>query len=64
VLAVNGQKVIDVSAGIYSEIRTQSSLIQATLFTDPSIKITNNIISIEGIIYGDKNLTINETWTL
>jgi len=64
ILAVNGQKVIDGSAGIYSQIRTQTSTYSSLhLFADPSIKVNNNIISITGIIYGDKDLTVNETWT-
>src|SRR3982074_1821866 len=45
-LGVNGQKVIDGSAGIYSQIRTQTSTYSSLhLFADPSIKVTNNIIS-------------------
>lgn len=63
-LAVNGQKVIEGAAGIYSEIKTRNAVYSTLhLSADPAIKIANNIINISGILYGDKNLTINENWT-
>jgi len=63
-LTINGQKVIESAAGIYSLIRTQTTTYSSLhLSADPAIKITNNAISVAGIIYGDKSLTVNETWT-
>jgi hypothetical protein len=63
-LAVNGQKVIEGSAGIYSEIKTQSATYSTLhLSADPVIKVTHNTISVAGIKYGDKGLTVNENWT-
>lgn len=63
-LVVNGQKVIDDAAGIYSEIRTKTSAYSSLhLLADPSVKIINNLILITGIKYGDKDFTVNETWS-
>jgi hypothetical protein len=62
-LEVNGQKVIDGTAGIYSEVRTPSAS-YSSLHTSstPRIKATANTVTVAGISYGDKDLTINETW--
>ena len=42
-LAVNGQKVIEGPAGIYSEIKTQTAT-YSTLYlsADPAVKVANN----------------------
>lgn len=63
-LTVNGQKVIDGTEGIYSEIKTSSAVYNTLkLHSQPTLKAEKNRIKIEGIKYGDKDLTINETWT-
>ena len=63
-LTINGQQVIQGDAGIYSKIRTKEATYSTLhLSSDPTIKVSNNIISIGNIIYGDKSLTINEAWT-
>ena len=63
-LVVNGQKVIEGAAGIYSQIKTKDTLYSTRhLSTDPAVNVSNNIIAVTGIIYGDKDLVINENWT-
>lgn len=63
-LTVNGQQVIDGPAGIYSAIRTSNADFSTLhLSADPIIKINNNSILISGITYGNKDLTIHESWT-
>ena len=63
-LTVNGQKVIESAAGIYSEIKTKKTIYTSlVLSSDPAIKVAGNTISVTGIVYGDTKLTINEVWT-
>ena len=62
-LAINGQKVIESGAGVYPEIRTQKASYSTLRLTiDPLVSISGNIITLSGIVYGDKDLTIKETW--
>ena len=62
-LEVNGQKVIDSNAGIYSEFKTASAVYN-TLHTIslPTVKAKKNIVTVDGISYGNQELTINENW--
>jgi Bacterial alpha-L-rhamnosidase 6 hairpin glycosidase domain len=63
-LVVNGQQVIAGDTGIYSAIRTKETVYSTlNLSSTPAVKIANNTISISKINYGDKHLSINETWT-
>src|SRR5882672_58209 len=63
-LTVNGQKVIEGAAGIYTSIRTAGTTYSTLhLKSDPVIKIHDHSILITGIIYGDATLTIQESWT-
>lgn len=63
-LIVNGQQVIQGGAGIFSIIRTKSNTYSTLhLASDPTVKVSNSSVSVAGIIYGDKYLSINETWT-
>lgn len=63
-LTVNGQQVIQGSAGIYSTIRTRTATYSTLqLPSDPVVKISNHTIRVTGIRYGDKDLDINENWT-
>jgi hypothetical protein len=63
-LTVNGRQVIQSNAGIYSKISTKDATYSTLhLSSDPAIKVSNNTVNIIGIRYGDKSLTINETWT-
>ena len=62
-LVINGEQVLDAADGIYSLIKTKSAMYSTLhLSANPTIKVTNNNITISGIIYGDKAVTINETW--
>jgi hypothetical protein len=63
-LLINGQQVIEGDAGIYSAIKTSNaSYSTLQLLSQPSVSTTSNTIKISGITYGDKALTVNETWT-
>ncbi len=63
-LLVNGQSVIESNEGIYTAIKTKDTAYSTLqLSTDPVLEVLKNSIKISGIIYGDKSLTINETWT-
>lgn len=62
-LVVNGQLVIHGGAGIFSSIRTKMITYSTLrLKSDPTVKVSANVVSIAGITYGDENLSINETW--
>src|ERR1035437_8241244 len=62
-LDVNGQKVIEGSSGIFTEIKalnkTYSSL---RLDSSPKVEVTNHTIKVNGINYGDKEFKISENW--
>ncbi len=63
-LHINGQQVIQSDAGVYSKIRTKATSYSTLhLSSDPTVKVSNNIISVAGIRYGDQTLSIDETWT-
>ncbi|MEO5683973.1 MAG: hypothetical protein ABIQ88_15130 [Chitinophagaceae bacterium] len=63
-LIVNGQEVIKGDAGIYSAIRTKAAAYSTLqLSTTPVVHITSNTITVAGINYGDKAVSIHETWT-
>ena len=60
---VNGQVVIDTSAGIYSEIKTlNKNFTTLKLAASPVISVSGNVINIGDIKYGDDNKMINESW--
>ncbi len=62
-LTINGQKVIEGAAGIYSRIRTKNTIYSTLhLSADPIIRVIQNTISVGGIVYGDNYVTIHETW--
>ena len=61
---VNGQQVIQGNEGIYSTIKTKEAVYSTLhLLSDPIVKVSGNTVRVSGIRYGDKSLTINETWT-
>lgn len=62
-LNVNGRRVVQSGAGMYSLIRTATSF-YSSLHTavEPTLKTTANTVTLSGIKYGDNDLTINETW--
>ena len=62
-LVVNGQQVIDGNEGIYSKfIINKATYSSLNLKTNPTVKITKNIVSVSGIKYGEKNFSILENW--
>lgn len=62
-MVINGEQVLDTTEGIYSFIKTKSARYSTLhLSANPTIKVTGNNITLNGIIYGDKAVTINETW--
>ena len=63
-LEVNGQKVIESEAGIYSAIRTSDATYSTLhLSASPSVQVAGHTIRITGIQYGNKHFAINEVWT-
>jgi hypothetical protein len=63
-LTINGQQVIQGNAGVYSKIRTKdASYSTLQLSSDPTVKVSDSIVTITGIRYGDNRLSIDETWT-
>lgn len=63
-LTINGQLVVQGTEGIYSKFKTKEGVYSSLLLTkDPTVTIAKNIIRISDINYGDKNLTISESWT-
>lgn len=62
-LKVNGQKVIEGADGIFSQVRTPKASYSSLQTTaSPAVTTTANTVTVSGISYGDKDLTINETW--
>jgi len=60
---VNGQEVIGRDEGVYSAIKTKDADYSTLhLSSNPVVKITGNKMMVSGIVYGDKSLTISETW--
>lgn len=63
-LVINGQQVIQGDAGIFTTIRTKATTYSTLHLTaDPIVTVSNNIVNMSGITYGDENLSINEAWT-
>jgi hypothetical protein len=62
-LEVNGEKVIEGSSGIFTEIKalnkTYSSL---HLDSSPKVEVTNHTVKVKGINYGDEEMKISENW--
>lgn len=62
-LTINGQQVLNGSAGIYSTIKTKDADYSTLhLLKNPTVKFKQNTITITNIKYGDKDHPINETW--
>ena len=62
-LGVNGQKVIDGTNGIYSEVQTAGTTFSTLhLAASPLVSVVGNTITISRIAYGDNRIQINETW--
>ena len=62
-IAINGQEVIHGESGLYSSIGTKAARFSTLkLAKSPSISISNNIISLKNIQYGDNIVAIVESW--
>ena len=62
-LSVNGQNVIEGISGMYSAIRTTTTTHSSLHLTStPKIEVANNIVKLNGIQYGDKDVVITENW--
>jgi len=62
-LVVNGQKVIEGDAGVYSQISIKGTTYSTLhLSTDPVVQVKQDAVIITGILYGDEGLTIKENW--
>lgn len=62
-MEVNGQKVIDGSTGIYSEIKTADTTFSTLhLAASPDVTVTANTINVSAINYGDDEIKMHETW--
>lgn len=62
-LAVNGQKVIDGADGIFSQVSTpKASYSSLKTIGSPTVATGTNTVTVSGITYGDKDLTITESW--
>lgn len=63
-LKINGLQVLQEINGIYSAIRTKNNMYSTLhLASDPVIRIFANKVIADNIVYGDKAVTIRETWT-
>ena len=62
-MEVNGQKVIDSSTGIYSEIKTADKTFSTLKLTNqPFVTVTGNSVNISGINHGGDEIEIRESW--
>lgn len=63
-LEVNGQKVIEGTSGIFTQIKTLSKT-YSSLYLDssPEVETDNHTVKVKGINYGDNESRINEDWT-
>jgi hypothetical protein len=62
-LVVNGQRVISSTDGIFTSVNAGGNSYSSLHLTkQPVLVKTGTIIKVNGIIYGDKNLTITENW--
>ena len=61
---VNGEAVIDPGKGVYDKVRTATATYStASMAASPVVSVAGNIVKVSGIVYGDNQFKINETWT-
>ena len=54
-MLLNGQQIIEGAAGVYSAIQTQdASYSSLALLSQPLVKVSNNVVVVSAIKYGDK----------
>ncbi len=62
-MEVNGQKVVDGSAGIYSGMQAAgSSFSTLRLAVSPTVRVSGNVVDVVGITYGNDRALIHESW--
>ena len=62
-MEVNGQKVIDGSSGIYSEIESANQTFSTLhLAVSPKVTVTRNTVEVSNIRYGSGNILLQERW--
>ncbi|HSN08785.1 MAG TPA: hypothetical protein VLS85_07090, partial [Hanamia sp.] len=62
-MEVNGQKVMNESTGLYSEIKTADETFSTLhLTTSPTVTVTRNLVEVNGISYGNNDNIIHESW--
>jgi len=62
-MEVNGQKVMNESRGIYSEIQTADKTFSTLqLVNSPTVTVRGNSINVSSIHYGDDEIEIKENW--
>ncbi len=62
-MEVNGQKVMEGNAGIYSGLQTAgNSFSTLHLAASPTIRVNGNAVDIIGITYGDDKSLVHESW--
>src|SRR5580658_6857126 len=63
-LTVNGREVLDAGDGMYTSVKCNGKIYSSMRLTTRPVKAqTADRLILSGIIYGDSDLTINETWT-
>jgi hypothetical protein len=62
-MEVNGQKVMEDPEGIYSQVRTSNATYSSQQLLDkPKVEVAGNVIKLDNIVYGTKDLPITENW--
>jgi hypothetical protein len=62
-LEINGEKVIEGSSGIYSQIKAYNKTYSTLdLESSPQVEVANQTVKVKGIVYGDNDLKISEDW--
>lgn len=63
-VTVNGHSIISGPGGIFSAIKTSADTISTLkLISTPSIRTTENSVTVSNIKYGDNEETVNEDWS-
>jgi hypothetical protein len=63
-LVINGQKAISMEDGIFTSVKAGGIVYSSLhLRSEPVLRKEKNTVILDGIRYGDENLTINEKWT-
>lgn len=62
-MQVRGQVVVAGETGVFSEIRTRKAIYSSLhLLAEPTVRTSGNRVEVAGIRYGNKEVSIRETW--